>query len=234
MHPEEEWERASSVSGHPEQAQSAHGHHSISPPPFFNMPISPFPMSYGLPPAQQLFMPPYGMPFPGYPPNFAMPAPGFPSSPGGGGMYSYGGGAQSVFGGEFGPPPLMPSMRPQASSKTHPSRVSSQPFQIDREQPRRPENSRRKSSDHHIFSENGRSKLPTSGSQPSGLSRPPLTAPGLSPPRGRPAERGSQSPPSSWRKSGDWVEQLGKTASSGDGGITTQSVKTRPKTQFAS
>lgn len=98
---EDEWERASSVSGH------------TSPPipiplssPGFGQPYPPFPM-YGYPSAQTgVSLMPWMFPFQANP---SSPTGGYPQYPrpgvGAPGMYNYGTGAQSVFGDEFGPSP---------------------------------------------------------------------------------------------------------------------------------
>jgi len=97
---EEEWDRASSVSGHTSPAIAMGG-------PSYAQPYPPFPM-YGVLPHQQP-MPSMPWMFP-YPPNpNASRVPGYPQQPGGGGMYGYGTGAHSVFGGDFGVPVITSS-----------------------------------------------------------------------------------------------------------------------------
>ncbi|WVW85647.1 hypothetical protein I302_107685 [Kwoniella bestiolae CBS 10118] len=120
---EEEWERASCVSGQTNQtvpasfgqASGGYGQQPFAPMQQMGwMGQYPNPMGmggYGYP--QGMFPNP-NQPF-GYPMTPQSPGPGFGSSSHSqGGIYSYGtsgGGAQSVFGGEFGPPPITPSQR---------------------------------------------------------------------------------------------------------------------------
>ncbi len=105
---EDEWERASSVSGHTSPAYGTQ-------PSNFPQPYPPFPM-YGYAPPQSSGSPMSWM-FP-YPPSLASsPHRAFPPHPiaGSPGMYGYGTGAQSVFSGELGPRPATHS---QLHSKT--------------------------------------------------------------------------------------------------------------------
>ncbi|OCF37920.1 hypothetical protein I316_00144 [Kwoniella heveanensis BCC8398] len=132
---EEEWERQSSVSAQTSHTLPA----SFGQYPAHMSPNGmPMPMGWNMPPNLNMGMgmgmpyPNHNMPYgyhqnqgPGYGmgmyPPYGHPMP--PSSPtstvaglggggsGGGGMYSYGGGARSVFGGEFGPPAIPPSQR---------------------------------------------------------------------------------------------------------------------------
>ncbi|WRT68373.1 uncharacterized protein IL334_005349 [Kwoniella shivajii] len=135
---EEEWEKASAVSGqtnHTLPASFGQGQTQQIQPMWGNMNVNmgmgmgqQFPnsssimnggsMGYGYP---QGGFPPYGYPIP----------PQTSVGGGGGGMYSYGVGAQSVFGGEFGPPsqrfiphvPPMPS-DPQQMVNPNPARIN--------------------------------------------------------------------------------------------------------------
>lgn len=139
------WERASSVSN----AQTAPGHGGMGgmsygysynnmppPPPAFGYPQMPqfggFP--YGGYPAPSVGFP--GMPgqmpgmpggMPGAMPGMPMPMGGMPGMPMGG-MYSYAPPAQSVYGGEFGPPvaPFQQQPEPQPSPRSRARRLSSQ------------------------------------------------------------------------------------------------------------
>ena len=117
---EDEWERASAVSGATNQPSS---------PPVTYPP--PMPMAYG--------MPPMGYPFPSIPNGFASqpmggmpwmyPHPNLPQlHGGGGGMYTYGPNPQTVFGGDFGPPSQIrrQDFRP---SPSHPSQSHHPPIQ---------------------------------------------------------------------------------------------------------
>ncbi|WWD19043.1 hypothetical protein CI109_103501 [Kwoniella shandongensis] len=127
---EEEWERASSVSGptsssNRHQQQSFQGYHSPSP-----MPPSMYPMMpYGgfaspAPQVQQNMMfPPYG--YYGYP---LSPGPGHPQQHAMGmvaGGYNYGTNTQSVFGGDFGPPATTNFRHPIPMSFSNPNLLSS-------------------------------------------------------------------------------------------------------------
>ncbi|WWC63272.1 uncharacterized protein I303_105872 [Kwoniella dejecticola CBS 10117] len=116
---EEEWERQSCVSGQTNHTLPASfGQASQMPNMGWGIGVMgqyPNPMAvYGNPQAQAMFpSQPYGYPIPPPSPSAGSTL-GLGLNPqGGGGMYSYGTnmGAQSVFGGEFGPPPITPSQR---------------------------------------------------------------------------------------------------------------------------
>lgn len=186
---EEEWERASVVSG-----AATQGGDGIAPlSSYASMPqLSHFQVPYSYPPG---WNPQYGgmpMPYPAYPHAFAPPPFGWAPSPqmgSPGGFYSYAPGAQSVYGGGFGPPapevnhnrPILDQNGRSTSAQFTPPAEKRQSGAWDRERP-----SARSSS--------SRPSLPSSSSQPH-LPRGDSRAP----------NRTSGSPPSSWRKSGTWI-----------------------------
>lgn len=126
------WERASNVSN----AQTAPNGPSAFPQPTYGYSYQPT-----MPPPPPMFPQGYGQfpggfpyPYPGSPqvafPGMGMPmqqpvamgSMGMPMSSGGG-MFSYGGAAQSVYGGEFGPP-VAPGMQPEPQSHGSPRRTA--------------------------------------------------------------------------------------------------------------
>ncbi|WVQ74898.1 hypothetical protein IAR50_004505 [Cryptococcus sp. DSM 104548] len=120
---EDEWERQSAVPGSTSQGPSSHfSPYTMPPMPMFNpnmnMMNPGMPMGYpGFPQIpqqmpQQIFNPFFGM---GQPPQMQQ----------GGGGYTYGKGAQSVFGGDFGPPSNMPSQQRQMNEAMASMRASS-------------------------------------------------------------------------------------------------------------
>ncbi|WVQ68089.1 uncharacterized protein L199_006295 [Kwoniella botswanensis] len=209
---EEEWERASCVSGQtnhtlPASFGQASGGYAAQQP-YSSMPqmgwggmMGQFPMGgYGYPQGQGLFPNPNQLYGYNMPPQ--SPGPGFGGSPSQGGMYSYGtggGGAQSVFGGEFGPPPITPSQRFMSSTPPQPSLPSNSQQEIARNTRGR-YNSSTQSHSQSVYI-------------PSNLS----SGVNASPP-----------PPSSWGRrtgSGDWSD-LPQGQGQGQG------KKVRPQTQF--
>ncbi|WVQ81883.1 hypothetical protein IAT38_004010 [Cryptococcus sp. DSM 104549] len=109
---EEEWERQSSTSAGT-SSTTPHFNGGFPMPP---MPMFP-PMNMGMMNPNMMGM---GMGMPG--------GYGYPQSPGpgggGGGGYSYGPGAQSAYGGNFGPPSTMPSQQRRASHKSSAATLS--------------------------------------------------------------------------------------------------------------
>jgi hypothetical protein len=242
---EDEWERASSVSGHPG---------STSPPVPPSAAFQSLPMNMNMAALMGMGMGmglssynavPYGyqgvphpQPFYGYAPPFQHPGPpqgypgmsfAHPAAAGQGGMYSYGTAAQSVFGGEFGPPALgggMPGARAHSGMSDYaPQRPSARAAAKGYEGSAargggQLEAARRRS--HFALSEISKETpptLPPSRSHASALSRverDPAERPsnardsaylgqgqGQQAGQPRPSKgRTSSSPPSSWRKSG--------------------------------
>ncbi|WWC93754.1 hypothetical protein V866_000590 [Kwoniella sp. B9012] len=209
---EEEWERASCVSGQtnhtlPASFGQASGGYAAQQP-YSSMPqmgwggmMGQFPMGgYGYPQGQGLFPNPNQLYGYNMPPQ--SPGPGFGGSPSQGGMYSYGtggGGAQSVFGGEFGPPPITPSQRFMSNTQPQPPLPSNSQQEIAKNTRGR-YNSSTQSHSQSVYI-------------PSNLS----SGVNASPP-----------PPSSWGRrtgSGDWSD-LPQGQGQGQG------KKVRPQTQF--
>ncbi|WWD02557.1 hypothetical protein V865_000597 [Kwoniella europaea PYCC6329] len=209
---EEEWERASCVSGQtshtlPASFGQASGGYAAQQP-YVSMPqmgwggmMGQFPMGgYGHPQGQGMFPHPNQLYGYNMPPQ--SPGPGSGGSPSQGGMYSYGtggGGAQSVFGGEFGPPPITPSQRFMSSTQPQPPLPSNSQQEIARNTRGR-YNSSTQSHSQSVYI-------------PSNLS----SGVNASPP-----------PPSSWGRrmgSGDWSD-LPQGQGQGQG------KKIRPQTQF--
>ncbi|OCF76158.1 hypothetical protein I204_03457 [Kwoniella mangroviensis CBS 8886] len=208
---EEEWERASCVSGQTNhtlpasfgQASGGYPAHQ----PYSSMPqmgwggmMGQFPMvGYGYPQGQGMFPNPNQLYGYNMPPQ--SPGPGFGGSSSQGGMYSYGtgGGAQSVFGGEFGPPPITPSQRFMNSTRPQPPLPSNSQQEIAR-------NARGR---YHSSTQSHSQSVYIPSNLSSGVN--------ASPP-----------PPSSWGRrtgSGDWSDlQQGQAQGQGK--------KVRPHTQF--
>ncbi|ODN92688.1 hypothetical protein L198_05482 [Cryptococcus wingfieldii CBS 7118] len=119
---EDEWERQSAVSGSTNQGPSSQfSPYSMPPMPMFNpnmnMMNTGMPMGYpGFPQMPQQMPPQMFNPF------FGMGQPQHMQQ-GNGGGYAYGKGAQSVFGGEFGPPSNMPSQQRQMNEAIRTSSI---------------------------------------------------------------------------------------------------------------
>ncbi|WVF72787.1 hypothetical protein IAT40_007605 [Kwoniella sp. CBS 6097] len=244
---EEEWERQSSVSGQTNYTVPA----SFVQYPPLHMPNGMPPMGWNMPPNMNMNMAMnmgtgMGMPYPnpnmpyggmGMYPSYGYPMP--PSSPtstiaglvgggggGGGGMYSYGGGARSVFGGEFGPPAMPPSQR-YASNLDVPTTqpISSSQSSVGGPRPSPSRGRRGSSGTKSVYA-----------ASVSGLATGPATGPASGPgPASGQTQPMRSSPPSSWSRrtgtaagsgSGNWSE-LAQSGGGAGGG------KPRPYTSFA-
>ena len=170
---EEEWERASVAStSHAHAPQSSHGYMP-------SYPVMPFPYPFPIPGMSPSQLPQWPMQYP-FPMQYPQPAQA------GYGGYAYGPGAQSVFGGNFGPPSALPSQRLSTLPDNQPSTGPRQRHaSIDPSTELTPTKLRNS----HYAAEASSSSVPPRGRKMASNKR-----------------MESPPPPSSWRKSGEWED----------------------------